>query len=132
MSAFDAGAELARRLRSRVLPRLQAAAPRGSTRRLLSSLDAERRSSRSAVIGALRPPYSPETRNIAGRLHPGVYGYILNQGITRGYRRLRRRRRVQVALGGPHVDWFSGVTRRLVPRILRAVAIMAARHYFRR
>ena len=77
---------LARAVRQRILPKLQAAAPE-RTGDLKRGLRVRALGDRAVVVGVLYPPYT-QGRNTA---HPGVYGYIHHQieenrtGTSRGW-----------------------------------------------
>lgn len=94
--------EVTRALRRRVLPFLKASAPR-RTGRLARSLAVRPYGDYGAVIGAVRGRYSRAAEKTAGRRHPGVYGYIVNQK-------------------GVHAGWFTRVTNRRVPPVMRRIA----------
>lgn len=94
---------------SPVLRILRSRCPIGRTRNLVNSLRVRAYGEDSAVIGSLYPPYTKANRRIGRNLHPGIYGYILNQG--RGKPGEHRR--------GRHVGWFTDITNARVPRILR-------------
>ena len=132
--------------RRRIVPLLKESAPK-ATGELRNSLDADMWGRFGIVIGALRPPFW-ELGKRARRRHPGVYGYILNQGshpqLRRGKTEIvyegvgdwsipvkRRRTRRFRHRGTPlaYRNWFTRVTKEQVPRMMKKFKDQAAREY---
>ena len=119
---------LEKNLERYVLPLLRQAAPVRSGR-LKRSLGVKQIGGK-VVVGAVNEPYTKGQ----GPRHPGVYGYILNQGHsgTRRGRTINRRTRKIRVRQHEHVGWLTKVTTgRAMKRALRNAAREALPIYLR-